>query len=206
MFPSLDVRSLFKAIKKHNRKKSIGGNIFSLLTLIWCVPSEFVNYTLKAVLIPPPFPQLIFKKENYNTNTDFILLTCFVFHMIQMKITNFDTFNPLSANPTKWLNTLKQFIGNLPTNCLSVFDHFVGLALKGLICGFHELLLPNSYLVLPGCVWDWSIFTCYLIFHVIRFVIFFVYCSEVRGFNSIKKDSHASNMRKQKHWKKSLSL
>ena len=132
MFPSLDVRSLFKAIKKHNRKKSIGDNIFSLLTLIWCVPSEFVNYTLKAVLIPPPFPQLIFKKENYNTNTDFILLTCFVFHMIQMKITNFDTFNPLSANPTKWLNTIKQFIGNLPTNCLSVFDHFGGLALKGL--------------------------------------------------------------------------
>ena len=31
--------------------------------------------------------------------------------------------NPLSANPTKWSN---------PTNCLSVFDHFVGLAFKGL--------------------------------------------------------------------------
>ena len=29
--------------------------------------------------------------------------------------------NPLSANPTKWSNTL-----------LSIFDHFVGLALKGL--------------------------------------------------------------------------
>ena len=41
-------------------------------------------------------------------------------------------FNPLSANPTKWSNTLKQFVGNLPTNCLSVFDHFVKLALKGL--------------------------------------------------------------------------
>ena len=40
--------------------------------------------------------------------------------------------NPLSANPTKWLNTLKQFGGKLPTNCLSVFDHFVFLALKGL--------------------------------------------------------------------------
>ena len=39
-------------------------------------------------------------------------------------------FNPLSANPTKWSNTLKQFVGNLPTNCLSVFDHFVGLAHK----------------------------------------------------------------------------
>ena len=40
--------------------------------------------------------------------------------------------NPLSANPTKWSNTLKQFVGNLPTNCLSLFDHFVKLALKGL--------------------------------------------------------------------------
>ena len=46
-------------------------------------------------------------------------------------------FNPLSANPTKWPNTLKQFVGKLRTNCLSVFDHFVKLALKGLIktCG-----------------------------------------------------------------------
>ena len=41
--------------------------------------------------------------------------------------------NPLSANPTKCSNTLKQFVGNLPSNCLSVFDHFVGLALKGLL-------------------------------------------------------------------------
>ena len=41
-------------------------------------------------------------------------------------------FNPLSANPTKWPNTLKQFVGKLPTNCLSVFGHFVNLALKGL--------------------------------------------------------------------------
>ena len=41
-------------------------------------------------------------------------------------------FNPLSANPTKWSNTLKQFVDSLPTNCLSVFDPFVGLTLKGL--------------------------------------------------------------------------
>ena len=40
------------------------------------------------------------------------------------------TFNPLSANLTKWSNTLKQFVGNFPTNCLSVFDHFVRLALR----------------------------------------------------------------------------
>ena len=38
------------------------------------------------------------------------------------------SFNPLSANSMKWSNTLKfQF-----ENCLSVFDHFVCLTLKGL--------------------------------------------------------------------------
>ena len=45
---------------------------------------------------------------------------------------NIQDLNPLSANFTKWSNTLKQFVGNLPTTCLSVFGHFVGLALKGL--------------------------------------------------------------------------
>ena len=45
--------------------------------------------------------------------------------------TTYFSFNPLSANPTKWSNTLKQFVGNLPTNCLSVLDHLVGLAFKG---------------------------------------------------------------------------
>ena len=33
-------------------------------------------------------------------------------------------FNPFSAYPTRWSNTLKQFIGS------SVFDYFVGLTLK----------------------------------------------------------------------------
>ena len=41
------------------------------------------------------------------------------------------SINPLSAIPTKWSNTLKQFVGKFPTNCLSVFDHCVGLCLKG---------------------------------------------------------------------------
>ena len=40
--------------------------------------------------------------------------------------------NPLSANFTKWPNTLNQLVSNLPANCLSVFGHFMGLALKGL--------------------------------------------------------------------------
>ena len=46
---------------------------------------------------------------------------------------NLKVVNPLSANPTKWSNTLRQFVGRLLTNCFSVFDHFVGLAPNGLI-------------------------------------------------------------------------
>ena len=45
---------------------------------------------------------------------------------------------------TKWPNTLKQFVGNLSTNCLSVFGQFVGLAFKGLILRPLELAGINS--------------------------------------------------------------
>ena len=38
----------------------------------------------------------------------------------------------LKRQPHKMVK-LKQFVNILPTNCLSVFDHFVGLALKELI-------------------------------------------------------------------------
>ena len=38
---------------------------------------------------------------------------------------------------SKWSNTLKQIVGKLPTICLSVFDHFSGLAFKGL--NYHYL-------------------------------------------------------------------
>ena len=55
---------------------------------------------------------------------------------------------PLSANPEKWSNTLKQIVGNLPTICLSVFDHFMNLALKGLniISNKFKILKPVSVL------------------------------------------------------------
>ena len=60
---------------------------------------------------------------------------CFCVHKLLL-LTFLLYINPLSANPTKWSNILKQFVGKSrwqkPTNCLSVFGHFVGLALKGL--------------------------------------------------------------------------
>ena len=71
--------------------------------------------------------------------------------------------NPLSANFTKWSNTLKQFVGNLPTNCLSVFDHFVGLVFKGLKTYhsfyFHQLkssLQWNFFHELKLLSWVWE--------------------------------------------------
>ena len=47
--------------------------------------------------------------------------------------------NPLSLIPKKWSNTLKELFGKLPTNCLSVFDHFSGLALIGLIVYLYHI-------------------------------------------------------------------
>ena len=41
--------------------------------------------------------------------------------------------NPLSANTTIWSNTPKQFVGKLSSDFLSLFDNFVGLALKRII-------------------------------------------------------------------------
>ena len=63
-----------------------------------------------------------------------VILNTSVFKISKSKFITFRTpvNYPLSANFTKWSNTLKQFVGKLPANCLSVFDHFVGLALKGL--------------------------------------------------------------------------
>ena len=49
--------------------------------------------------------------------------------------------NPLSANPTKWSNTLKQFVGRSRRILWVCFDYFVGLALKGLTHSVLEYVL-----------------------------------------------------------------
>ena len=68
------------------------------------------------------------------------LLEIFELVVISALRSSYVLFNPLSANPTKWQNTLKQFVSNSrPTSCLSMFDHFVGLALKGLRKAFRLL-------------------------------------------------------------------
>ena len=51
--------------------------------------------------------------------------------------------NPLSANPIKWLNTLKQFVGNIRRIAWVFYDLFVGLALKGLKKIVYQKFLEN---------------------------------------------------------------
>ena len=58
--------------------------------------------------------------------------------------------NPLSANPTKWSNTLKW---QHPTNCLSLFYHTVGLAVKGLTGQLLLLMLQGTMIILSGFGW-----------------------------------------------------
>ena len=76
------------------------------------------------------FPHLIgTSKKVYRT---FILYIA-IFFIVKFVLVNFAFVNPLNAKFIKWSNTLKQIVGKLPTICLSVFDHFSRLSLKGLI-------------------------------------------------------------------------
>ena len=63
-------------------------------------------------------------------NVPVYFLTAFA--KTSLKDASMTIVNLLSANTTKWSNTLKQCVGNVATNCLSVFDHFTGLVLRGL--------------------------------------------------------------------------
>ena len=53
--------------------------------------------------------------------------------MLLLSVIDSQIINPLSAKFIKWSNTLKQIVDKLPAICLSAFDHFLGLAFKGLI-------------------------------------------------------------------------
>ena len=86
-------------------------------------------------------------KISHNSQKN-ICWSFFIKNFIVKRDLHYVKLNPLNANPTKWSNTLKQFVGKLPTNCFSVFDHFVGLAFKGLRLfrkyGWYVCLTYNS--------------------------------------------------------------
>ena len=74
-----------------------------------------------------------------------LFVLCFVIAKCQFSLLKVSS---LSANFTKWPNTLKQFVGNL-----RVFGHFVGLALKGLT---YFVPMLHEYKIF------FEIFQCYI--------------------------------------------
>ena len=104
--------------KTPERRQVLTLNIFHILFYCFCCWLELVN---------PGW-------ETDRGMTQVHLKSCQIFirEIFCKNSKRLSAANPLNANPTKWSNTLKQFVGNLPTNCLSVLDHFVGLALKRL--------------------------------------------------------------------------
>ena len=52
-------------------------------------------------------------------------------------------FNPLSANPTKWSNTLKQFVDNSQCLWLFLMDR-VSMDFWVLLIWPHEMISPES--------------------------------------------------------------
>ena len=96
-------------------------------------------------------------------------------------------FSPLGANPTKRSNTFRQFVGNLPAICLSVFDNFVGLALKQLINEIIGDIISNINEAIRS---------------LLNFLIFFLQ----KDFKSTKKHKTAYSEQKFKNvYKKHLS-
>ena len=91
--------------------------------------------------------------------TLFLLLPLLLLSSVSISCVNisclsgFSLINPLSAKFIKWSNTLKQIVGKLPTICLSVFDHFSGLAFKEI-----------SHLVIAAFIHYLILFLCYIIF------------------------------------------
>ena len=89
-----------------------------------------------------------------------------------------ETINPLSANPTKWPNTLKQFASNLPTNCFGVFVHFVKLALKRLRGNEWKIAVND-------CICSRSALNCYgqnPMFCYFHKQLFLIFCSPFHLF------------------------
>ena len=59
---------------------------------------------------------------------------------------NVADFNTFKCQPQKMVKRTQTIRRLLPTKCLSVFDHFMGLAFKGLIRSKLNLPNPISFL------------------------------------------------------------
>ena len=71
-----------------------------------------------------PFFNIIHEKVITKQKTSVILL-------VKLHTIILDLLNPLNVNPRKWSDTFKQFVSNLPTNCLVCLTILWSWHLKG---------------------------------------------------------------------------
>ena len=93
-----------------------------LIRYVITLPSASKN--LASICIYYCMNKYIHINITYNIN-----IYIYIYIYIYININDIININPLRASPIKWPNKN----GKLPTNCLSVFGHFVNLALKELI-------------------------------------------------------------------------
>ena len=72
--------------------------------------------------------------------------------MITLDFDNGGRFNPLGAKPHKMVKHTQTICPQQLTNCFSVFDHFVGLALKGLL--FIDLITESKFSVILHIIYS----------------------------------------------------
>ena len=86
-----------------------------------CRPAPSHRYKILTPWLCTPF--IFWKFPSYHSLTYSLCQKASSQHNVKRS-----NFNSLSANSTKWSNT-PTIRWLLPTNCLNVFDHFVGLAM-----------------------------------------------------------------------------
>ena len=107
-----------EGVKYHFSRIFSSNNVVNRDLELLFTKTNLINFTLNALYHSGTHYTLVDSKQN----------RCLYF-LVAKQLCEV-AVDPFSANFTKWSNTLKQIVSNLPTNCLSVFEHFVGLALK----------------------------------------------------------------------------
>ena len=111
--------------------------------IVWCIKVELIFCQLSifpnnsARIYPVKLNIcMLYHKNNAFRNTVFYISIAVLFsniHLSSKRCFNYWPFNTHTNTHThthtQWSNTFKQLVGN---NCLSVFDNYLGLALKGL--------------------------------------------------------------------------
>ena len=99
----------------------------------YCKPGESLPPPTPLILIDPLERKLICIFATWLAN-----LGCCQQTMMEPFLQNVSLFNPLSANPHKMVkHTQNTILRQQPTSCVTVFDHFVGFAFKGLTVFGH---------------------------------------------------------------------